>query len=72
MRIFARPCFRTDRTGRCDPHDPMHLQARGVLTVGATLSHRFYMRRSMADFKEKVRDCPDHQEMSHLVVGDDC
>lgn len=43
-----------DDMDSCDPRDPNHLQARGVLTVGATLLHRFYMRRSMADFKGEV------------------
>ncbi|OCF40406.1 hypothetical protein I317_05773 [Kwoniella heveanensis CBS 569] len=34
--------------------DPEAIHLRGTLVVGATLVHRFYMRRSLKDFSEKL------------------
>ncbi|WVQ92989.1 hypothetical protein IAU59_000052 [Kwoniella sp. CBS 9459] len=35
-------------------HDAEAIHLRGTLIVGATLVHRFYMRRSLKDFSEKL------------------
>lgn len=43
---------------RCQSDDVNSKGARGVMTVAATLLHRFYMRRSFADFSEEVRSLP--------------
>lgn len=37
-----------------DKGDDSSIAGRGVVTVGATLAHRFYMRRSFRDFPRKV------------------
>jgi hypothetical protein len=37
-----------------DKGDDSSIAGRGVVTVGATLAHRFYMRRSFKDFPRKV------------------
>ncbi|GFZ47267.1 hypothetical protein JCM24511_05010 [Saitozyma sp. JCM 24511] len=43
------------RTGLVsDKGDDSSIAGRGVVTVGATLAHRFYMRRSFKDFPRKL------------------
>ncbi|KAK4685715.1 hypothetical protein P7C73_g4427, partial [Tremellales sp. Uapishka_1] len=47
MRSLAR---RTNLSGE----DPQDSASKGVMTVGSTLLHRFYMRRTLTDFPERL------------------
>lgn len=60
-----------------DKGDDSSIAGRGVVTVGATLAHRFYMRRSFKDFPRKVgrvvlatHNIPYHQSWRFLALAE--